>query len=249
MNLVSRDEALERGLLRYFTGVPCKYGHIAERQVSSYGCMVCANERVKASCKKRYAEDPEYKAKIQERNRLYNQSETYKEYNRKRISTDSYREYRVKYLSQDHMREKKRAYDKARQQTHAYKSARRDRYKNDIQYKVACLIRVRLRQAIQKAKTAKLSSASDIDIAKLIQRIELNFKPGMSWSNHGEWHIDHTKPVAAFAAQGRDIGEANSLCNLRPEWKSTNMVKSSKFNGVMYRFKSTQSIRNEEDKG
>lgn len=183
------------------------------------------------------------------RNREYNKSEVYKEYNRKRTTTEKYREYRVAYLSQDHMREKKRAYDKERQQTEAYKSARRDRYQSDIQYKVACLIRARLRQAIQKAKTVKSSSVSDLDIAKLIQRIELNFKAGMSWDNHGEWHIDHVKPVAAFAAQGRDIGMANSLCNLRPEWKSDNMVKSSKFNGVMYRFKSTQSIRNEEDKG
>lgn len=249
MELISRDKAKSLGLKRYFTGDPCKYGHVVERQVSSYGCMACQNERVKAAAKKKYAEDPEYKAKINERNRLYNQSETYKEYNRKRISTDAYREYRVNYLSQDHMREKKRAYDRERQQTCAYKAAKRDRYRNDVRYKVACLIRARLRQAIKKAKTAKSSSVSDVDIDKLIQRIELNFKPGMSWRNHGEWHIDHVKPVAAFAAQGRDIGTANTLCNLRPEWRSDNMLKSSKFNGVMYRYKSTQSIRNEEDKG
>lgn len=249
MELISRDSAKEMGLKRYFTGVPCKYGHVVERQVSNQGCMTCANERVKAASKKKYAEDPEYRAKITERNRAQTKTDAYRERNRKRTTTDKYREYRVAYLGQPHMKEKKRAYDKERQQTDAYKSARRDRYQSDIQYKVACLIRVRLRHSVLKAKSATSSSVSDVDINKLIQRIQLNFKEGMSWSNHGEWHIDHIKPVAAFASQGRDIGMANTLCNLRPEWKSDNMVKSSKFNGVMYRFKSTQSIRNEEDKG
>lgn len=249
MELISRDTAKDLGLKRYFTGEPCKNGHVDERHVASYCCCTCGRDKVREASRKRYAEDPEYKAMITEKNRAQAKTEAYRARNRNRTTTDKYREYRVAYLSQDHMREKKRAYDKSRQQTHAYKAARRDRYQSDIQYKVACLIRARLRQSIQKAKAAKLSSVSDVDIEKLIQRIEFNFKPGMSWENHGQWHIDHIKPVAAFSYQGRDIGEANNLCNLRPEWKSDNMLKSSKFNGVMYRYKSTQSIRNEEDKG
>lgn len=247
MEFISRDSAKELGLKRYFTGIPCKYGHIVERHVSSQGCMACSNEKVKAASKKRYAEDPEYRAKILEKNRKQAKTEEYRERNRKRTTTDKYREYRVAYLSQEHMKKKKREYDKARQQTHAYKSARRARYKGDIQYKVACLIRVRLMQAIKKAKTAKSSSACDLDIEKLIQRIEFNFKPGMRWENHGEWHIDHVKPIAAFAVQGMDLKMANTLCNLRPEWKLDNMVKSSKFNGVMYRYASTQGVINEKD--
>jgi hypothetical protein len=31
--IISRAEAKARGLTRYFTGKPCKYGHIAERYV------------------------------------------------------------------------------------------------------------------------------------------------------------------------------------------------------------------------
>lgn len=33
---------------RYFTGKPCPQGHIAERYISSGGCVVCAAERKKA---------------------------------------------------------------------------------------------------------------------------------------------------------------------------------------------------------
>ena len=37
---------------------------------------------------------------------------------------------------------------------------------------------------------------------KFKERIEFNFKPGMSWDNHGEWHVDHVKPIARFVEQG-----------------------------------------------
>lgn len=32
------------GLTRYFTGRPCPAGHIAERSVSNYQCVACAND-------------------------------------------------------------------------------------------------------------------------------------------------------------------------------------------------------------
>lgn len=41
LNIISRKEALEKGLTHYFTGKPCKYGHIAPRYVTSLGCRAC----------------------------------------------------------------------------------------------------------------------------------------------------------------------------------------------------------------
>lgn len=43
---VSLAEAKTQGLTRYFTGIPCKHGHIAERMVSTRGCLVCGNLRL-----------------------------------------------------------------------------------------------------------------------------------------------------------------------------------------------------------
>ena len=43
-DIISRAEARSRGLTRYFTGKPCKRGHVAERSVSSFGCLVCKNQ-------------------------------------------------------------------------------------------------------------------------------------------------------------------------------------------------------------
>lgn len=57
--------------------------------------------------------------------------------------------------------------------------------------------------------------------------IERQFLPGMSWQNHGEWHVDHIHPLTAFnlldVAERR---EANSLSNLRPMWALDNLKKS-----------------------
>lgn len=44
MNLVSKTEARSQGLTRYFTGRPCKRGHVAERFVSTKHCVRCAGE-------------------------------------------------------------------------------------------------------------------------------------------------------------------------------------------------------------
>lgn len=38
---VGRSEAIKLGLTRYFTGKPCKRGHIAERLTSCGRCIVC----------------------------------------------------------------------------------------------------------------------------------------------------------------------------------------------------------------
>lgn len=44
MELVSYKEAIKQGLPKYFTGKPCKHGHIAERRVSGRCCTVCASK-------------------------------------------------------------------------------------------------------------------------------------------------------------------------------------------------------------
>lgn len=63
MDIITRKEAMQRGLLRYFTGKPCPHGHVAERFVSSYGCVECTKEH----SKRYYHENPlKYNAITQE---------------------------------------------------------------------------------------------------------------------------------------------------------------------------------------
>src|SRR6516162_8367059 len=46
-NIIGRAEARALGLKRYFTGKPCKHGHVAERVVSSPDCVQCRRGRVR----------------------------------------------------------------------------------------------------------------------------------------------------------------------------------------------------------
>lgn len=41
-NLLARDQAEALGLPRYFTGKPCRNGHVAERYVANNDCVACA---------------------------------------------------------------------------------------------------------------------------------------------------------------------------------------------------------------
>jgi 5-methylcytosine-specific restriction endonuclease McrA len=43
LKLISCKSAKEQGLDKYFTGKPCKNGHVSERRVCGRCCIVCAN--------------------------------------------------------------------------------------------------------------------------------------------------------------------------------------------------------------
>ena len=57
--------------------------------------------------------------------------------------------------------------------------------------------------------------------------IENLFQDGMTWDNHGEWHIDHIIPISS----GTTEDEVVRLChytNLQPLWAKDNRLKSNK---------------------
>lgn len=66
-DVISRADARAQGLKYYFTGIPCKHGHVAPRSTKNLGCKTCSYERNKAytrknreHCRRR---DQEYKDK------------------------------------------------------------------------------------------------------------------------------------------------------------------------------------------
>lgn len=63
---------------------------------------------------------------------------------------------------------------------------------------------------------------------ELMNHLERQFLPGMSWENYGEWHVDHIQPLSSFRFTGRDCPEfkaAWGLSNLRPLWARDNILK------------------------
>jgi hypothetical protein len=77
----------------------------------------------------------------------------------------------------------------------------------------------------KQGKTIDLLGYSAIELKQHIAKL---FTEGMSWNNHGEWHIDHIKPVSKF---DKDTipSIVNALSNLQPLWATTREI-----NGVIY---------------
>lgn len=60
--------------------------------------------------------------------------------------------------------------------------------------------------------------------------MESKFKKGMTWDNHGDWHVDHIKPVSLFVSEGvTDPKVINALDNLQPLWAKDNLSKGAKY--------------------
>jgi hypothetical protein len=67
----------------------------------------------------------------------------------------------------------------------------------------------------------------------LRNHIESLFKPGMTWENKGEWHIDHIIPLSLFPLKD-DLSLmfiASHYTNLQPMWGKENLSKHNSFDG------------------
>ena len=66
---------------------------------------------------------------------------------------------------------------------------------------------------------------------QLKKHIEKQFKPGMTWENYGEWHLDHKIPISAFnfeKSEDADFQSCWALKNLQPLWAKDNLKKNNK---------------------
>lgn len=70
----SRSEAVTLGLARYFNGVPCKYGHVAERTLS-WNCVICQAQH----CARWRVKNPEARGRHYQKNKEH-ESETNRRY-------------------------------------------------------------------------------------------------------------------------------------------------------------------------
>jgi hypothetical protein len=65
----------------------------------------------------------------------------------------------------------------------------------------------------------------------LMERLESEFLPGMTWGNYGKWHIDHQIPLSAHhyeTPDDIDFKKAWALSNLQPMWAADNIRKHAK---------------------
>jgi hypothetical protein len=78
---------------------------------------------------------------------------------------------------------------------------------------------------IKENHTIDMLGYSALDLK---DHIEKQFTKGMSWDNHGDWHIDHHIPVVSFPFD-TDVKIVCALSNLKPMWATTRVI-----DGILY---------------
>ena len=112
----------------------------------------------------------------------------------------------------------------------------KNRLKNDLNFKIAHNLRVRVNKAIRNnQKTGSAVQDLGCSIDYLRQHLEAQFVLGTAWSNYGfgldKWNIDHINPLAGFDLSNRDhFLKSCHYTNLQPLWTIDNIRKGSRCN-------------------
>lgn len=119
--------------------------------------------------------------------------------------------------------------------TREYKDKRNERlaekYRNDIDYRIAVLLRSRVHKAIKRKSSTLALKYLGCSLKEFQFYLEGKFQDGMSWDNwsYVGWHIDHIIPLAYFdLADDEQMRKAYHYTNLQPLWARENILKSNK---------------------
>lgn len=163
--------------------------------------------------KQHYLENREYYLEASRRYKEKNREKilAYKKKNRDE-NKEAIREYRKAWRlkNKESIAEKKRAY--------------RLEYLKNPKNKLASTFRSQIKRALSgsyKSGTWKQLLGCSVEECK--KYLESKFKPGMTWENHGEWHIDHIRPIASFSM--KTLPKAFHYKNLQPLWALENLSK------------------------
>lgn len=208
--IVSREEALEKGLKRYFTGVRCSKNHLCERYTSVKRCIYCDDISRR-----------EFRAKNQDhilryaRQYYWDNVEVVREKARER-QKNTYWANPELYM-QKTVESRRRNADTVNARLRVW---RRERLRSDPQFRISCNLRRRMAHACKNISRGKLSSVKNLgcSVEFLRSYLESKFDENMTWDNYGSyWHIDHIKPLSAFnLTDDKQFLEACHYTNLQP---------------------------------
>jgi len=166
----------------------------------------------------------------------------------------SNKEHLLEYAKQYTETNKEKIYKKNREynkkyykaNSHKIKQYNINSYKNNINTKLSLSLRCRLNHSLKQGlKTKSALNLLGCSVDDLKQYLEQQFKPEMTWENHGVvWEVDHIIPCAFFDLS---IYEQQKKCfhytNLQPLFKTTDIaIKFGYIDSVGNRNKSKNII-------
>lgn len=110
------------------------------------------------------------------------------------------------------------------------KKYEKERLKTDILFKLRKNLRSRINKSLKSSSINKQTSSTlwlGCDINGLKLHLEKQFKSGMTWDNHGDWHIDHIIPLSSATSE-EDMYKLCHYTNLQPLWAIDNIKKGAK---------------------
>ena len=243
--LKNHHQALAFGLKRYSTGKPCKYGHQSERYAATGICVQCVRNR------KGWNRKPldvvfygpfidRETAQAQGLNQFFTAAVCKKGHLSTRYTNGSgcvqcAKARANKWKKANHV--KHRARSRELEGTPVVVARRRREFlrrEADPQRRALGRIRCLIKQTVVKyggRKAARTEELLGCTVEAARAHLEAQFLPGMSWENHGQWHIDHIRPAASFG--DHTMLKVQQAChhftNLQPLWAEDNIRKSDKW--------------------
>lgn len=102
----------------------------------------------------------------------------------------------------------------------------------DPSFRVSSHMKVQMHRALNGRKAGRSwRQLVPYSLEQLMDHLERQFLPGMTWENKGKWHIDHIRPLSSFKfekPEDAEFQDAWSLANLRPLWGRDNVRKQAK---------------------
>jgi len=117
--------------------------------------------------------------------------------------------------------------NKYKQKIAAHTKLRRD---TEPLFKLRGLLRHRIKESLKRKnfkKNKRMVEWLGCSVQDVAAHLERQFKPGMTWENHGKWHIDHIVPLSS-ATTTEEMYQLCHFTNLQPLWAAENLSKNGK---------------------
>lgn len=103
----------------------------------------------------------------------------------------------------------------------------RNEWMKNPENRLAHNARIRVRKALKGiARSESTKEMLGCTFEELKIHLESQFQDGMSWSNYGEWHVDHIEPCASFdLSKEEEKKRCFGYKNLQPLWAKENISK------------------------
>jgi len=128
----------------------------------------------------------------------------------------------------------KKLYEQVNKETIRVKNSQnlRNRRKDNIEFRLidalaSALYRCYNKKGIEGRRTKDtIEQYLGCTIPEFKIHIENQFKEGMSWNNHGHWHLDHIIPIMSLEKEEYTIEQVQHHTNFQPLWAKENMKKT-----------------------